>query len=136
MLFSSESLDRAVGQAQRRVADAQAHILKIAGLLEELHPSSVYLASSNVCQVLQRIAREHPQEWVDFVIAYLTEQGYGKAHGLAGYQGVIQFYEMRQALELELMPQLGWHHWIMGNSDWDACEKLCVYFEQLSAQVG
>lgn len=122
--FLQNPLTVLLGKHNKDVADVQAHILAVAELLEALNPLLVYLVSHDVPQVMERIARERPREWVDFVTAYLTGQGYGKAHGLAGYDGVIQFYEMRQALELELIPQLGWRCWVIDNSDRDGCEML------------
>jgi hypothetical protein len=41
------------------------------------------------------IRRKRPQGWADFVTWYLPEQEYGSAHGLSGYDGVIEFYARR-----------------------------------------
>lgn len=82
------------------------HVLALAGSTQPLQPRMIYLAPQNPRATLEGIRRERPQEWADYVTGYLTGQDYGKAHGLDGFEGVIQFYEMRQALELEFLSDL------------------------------
>ena len=72
-------------------------------MVKELQPKIVYLEQMDVRATLENIRRECPQEWVDFVTWYLTEQEYGQVHRLSGYDGVIDFYTIRQAYELELL---------------------------------
>ncbi len=79
------------------------HIGALTEAAVELQPKLIYLAQMDVRATLENIRHERPQEWADFVIWYLTEQEYGKTHGLSGYDGVIDFYTMRQAYELELL---------------------------------
>jgi hypothetical protein len=67
---------------------------------------------------LTKIARERPSAWLDFVIAYHTQQGHGKAMGWHGFDGLVQFYEMRQATELSLLPQLPFPSLLVQHTTW------------------
>ncbi len=96
------------------------HIMGLADIIQPLQPRLIYLAPQNPRATLEEIRRERPQEWADYVSAYLTGQDYGKAHRLDGFEGVIQFYEMRQALELEFLPELPMPSLVMTDApDWD-----------------
>lgn len=109
---------------------AQAHVMKIARIIEPLAPLAIYLRPREVRAALQRIRAERPREWADFVTWYLTGQAFGKAHHLEGYEGVIRFYEMRQSLELELLrvvptPSLVVEH---TGIEWDHCYSEIMAF--------
>ena len=74
--------------------------------MSPLAPKLVYLARQDVAATLEAVRRERPPEWADFVTWYLTGQDYGKAHSLSGFDGVIAFYAMRQAVELDVLQAL------------------------------
>jgi hypothetical protein len=82
------------------------HIWALAEIVRPLQPRLIYLVQTDVRATLERARYQRPQEWVDGVTWYLTEQEYGKAIGLSGYEGVIDFYATRQALELEILQTL------------------------------
>lgn len=84
----------------------QKHILALAEITAPLSPRLVYLQQGDVRATLENIRRQRPREWSDFVTWYLTAQEYGQRHGLSGYAGVIDFYTIRQALELEFIQDL------------------------------
>lgn len=79
---------------------------KIARIIEPLTPLVLYLKPRDVRAALLHAREQRSREWADFVTWYLTGQAYGEAHHLEGYEGVIQFYEMRQALEVQLLHEL------------------------------
>lgn len=85
---------------------AASHLQTIAAMLRPLQPALIYLRQQDVRAALKHIAQERPQAWKDFLISYFTGQGWGKASGLSGFEGVIAFYEMRQQVELDLLYQL------------------------------
>ena len=85
---------------------ARRQILEISQKIEPLAPLVIYLRPRNVRATLEHVREERPKEWADFVTGYLTEQAYGKAHRIQGYEGVIRFYEMRQKLEEEILPTM------------------------------
>jgi hypothetical protein len=66
----------------------------------------IYLDPPSVRVTLEKIAAERPREWLDFVIAYIAGQTWGKARGLGGFDGMVRFYETRRDLEKTLFPSL------------------------------
>jgi hypothetical protein len=82
------------------------HLLALAESIQPLQPRIIYLAPQNPRAALENIRKERSQEWADYVTWYLTGQDYGKKHGLSGFEGVIHFYIIRQALELAILPAL------------------------------
>lgn len=109
---------------------ARQQIEKITEIIRELNPLIIYLHPRDVNVALQQVRAERPKEWVDFVIWYLTGQEYGKAHHLSGYEGVTQFYEMRQKLEVEILRSLTIRHIVIEHSgnEWDRCNEEIVNF--------
>ncbi len=97
------------------------HIEMLAEIVRPLTPKLIYLARRDVAATLETVRRERPQAWADHVIRYLTEQAYGEAHNLSGFDGVIEFYARRQAFELELLPSLPFSSAVIGDEgDWAA----------------
>jgi hypothetical protein len=84
----------------------QEYIEVLADIIRPLAPRLIYLEQTNIPATLESIRRQRPAEWADFVIGYLTGQAYGAQHGLHGFAGVIDFYTIRQALELDLIQTL------------------------------
>ena len=117
----------------RHDADPQAarkHIARIATIIQPLHPLAICLSPSDARAALDRVRAERPAEWADFVTWYLTGQAYGQTHPIAGWEGVIQFYEMRQRLEVELLaglplPSLVIEH---AGQEWERCNAEIVRF--------
>jgi hypothetical protein len=117
----------------RHDADPQAareHIAQIAALIQPLHPLAIYLSPFDARAALDRVRAERPAEWADFVTWYLTEQAYGQTHPVTGWEGVIQFYVMRQKLEVELLaglplPSLVIEH---AGQEWERCNMAIVQF--------
>lgn len=109
---------------------ARAQVREIAKIIEPLTPLVVYLRPNDVRAALQHVRAERPREWADFVTWYLTGQVYGKAHRLQGYEGVIHFYEMRQALELDLLSNLSLQSLVIehNGSEWDRCRDEIASF--------
>jgi hypothetical protein len=101
------------------------HIMKITEIIRSLNPLVIYLSPRNARNALEHVRLERSKEWVDFVIWYLTEQAYGKAHRLNGYEGVIQFYEMRQKLELEILKNLPIRSLVIehAGNEWERCDQ-------------
>ncbi|KAE8561814.1 MULTISPECIES: hypothetical protein [Paenibacillus] len=95
------------------------HVLQIAEQIQDLNPILFYLKQPSVRGTIERVKTMRPQEWLDFVIWYHTEQDYGKNKGLHGYDGYIQFLEHRRELELHIIEQLPFQTFIMDNSDYD-----------------
>jgi hypothetical protein len=117
----------------RHDADAQAareHIASIAAIIQPLHPLVVYLSPQDARAVLDRVRAERPAEWADFVTWYLTGQAYGQAHPVAGWEGVVQFYAMRQRLEVELLAELPLPSLVIEHAgrEWERCNAEIARF--------
>ena len=90
----------------RPPAEVEAHIGRLAATVAGLDPVLVYLDAGDPEAVLTAAAAERPPEWIDFVTRYHTDQGYGRARGLQGFSGLVEFMRMRRDFELELLPRL------------------------------
>ena len=117
----------------RHDADPQAarqHIERLTNVIRELNPIVIYLHPRDVTAALQHVRVERPKEWEDFVTWYLTEEEYGKTHDLKGYDGVIQFYEMRQKLEVGILHDLPIQQLVIEHSgdEWERCYEEIVNF--------
>jgi hypothetical protein len=82
------------------------HVRSPAETVLDQNPALVYLDPGDPEEVLRRAAAERPAAWVDFVVAYHTEQGYGRANGLRGFDGYVEFMRHRRDLELALIADL------------------------------
>ena len=109
---------------------ASQHIERLTDIIRELNPVVIYLQQQDVRAALLHVHAERPKEWADFVIWYLTGQEYGKAHNLSGYEGVIQFYEMRQKLEVEMLRNLPIQQLVVEHSgkEWERCNEEIIGF--------
>jgi hypothetical protein len=87
-------------------AVVEGHIGDLAGAVAEMDPLLVYLDAGDPEPVLRAAAAERPASWLDFVIQYHTEQGYGRAHGLRGFEGLVEFMRARRELELRMLQRV------------------------------
>jgi hypothetical protein len=110
----------------------QKHILALAEITAPLQPRLIYLEQDDVRATLENICRQRPKEWADFVTQYLTGQEYGAQHGLHEFDGVIDFYTIRQALELEFIQTLPIPSLVVSDgADWDARYKYLETFLEI-----
>ncbi len=121
--FLQNPLTMLIGRNNAGAQQASSFILEIAAAIQALNPLLIYLLPPSASQALQHVAAERPPEWLDFVIHYHTEQGYGLAHGLSGAVGLVKFYEMRQALEMSLLPRLPMHTCLVEHVDWERTHR-------------
>jgi hypothetical protein len=105
-------------------------IAKIAEIVRSLNPLLIYLSPRDARAALEHVRAERPQEWAEFVTLYVTGQAYGKAHHLVGYEGVIQFYETRQRLELDILKNVPMKSLVIEHSgaEWERCDKDLAIF--------
>ena len=83
-----------------------------------LEPVLLYLDPGPVRRTLRHVAKTRPAEWLDFVIAYHTQQGTGRERGWQGFEGLVRFYKMRRAIELDLLPRLPRPHTRVPHTHW------------------
>jgi hypothetical protein len=85
----------------------ESHVRELADSVDALNPAVVYLDPGDPAAALQRAAAERPAEWLESVITYHCAQGYGRARGLTGFDGYLQFMRHRREVELAILPRLG-----------------------------
>lgn len=90
----------------RPVGELAAHVRALAEAAAPLDPLLVHLDAGDPAPVLAAAAAQRPPEWLDFVIDYHVGQGYGLAHGLDGFDGLVEFMRHRREVELDLLPSL------------------------------
>jgi hypothetical protein len=118
--FLQNPLTMMLGRYDEPVEEGQAFVLELAAAIQVLQPRWFYLEISDVRTSLEQIAQSRPPEWLDFVTAYHTQQGHGKAQGWQGFNGLVSFYEMRKAIELSLLPQLPFPGLLVQHTNWQA----------------
>jgi hypothetical protein len=126
--FLQNPLTMLLGRHAEPVGAAQAFVLQLAQIVRPLQPALIYLDAGRVRPTLKRVAKTRPPEWLEFVIGYHTQQGHGQAHGWKGFDGLVKFYEMRQAIEVDLLPRLPWPHTRVPHSDWAADQQQVTAF--------
>jgi hypothetical protein len=117
--FLQNPLTMYLGRNAESIVASQDFILEIAEIIRHLDPCLVYLNPGDVETTLSRVAKTRPPAWLDFVIAYHTQQGHGKVQGWQGFEGLVKFYEMRQRVELGLLAQLPFPLLKVQHTDWD-----------------
>ena len=85
---------------------AAAHVLAVARVLQPLRPQLVYLDPPSVPACLHNAAARRPPESAEFVADYTSGQEWGRSRGLSGRSGMLQFYQERRGLEIDLLPAL------------------------------
>ncbi|MEI2665402.1 hypothetical protein [Rossellomorea sp. LJF3] len=95
------------------------HLKKISSLIAPLNPLLIYFYQENLDQSFRHVYEERSQEWREFFTDYHVNQGYGKENGLKGYQGLVEFLEMRRDLELRILEGLSVRHMLIENGDRD-----------------
>lgn len=116
---------------------ARQHIANIAAIIQPLQTLVIYLAPRNVRATLDRVRAERPNQWAAFVIWYLTGQAYGQNRLVAGWEGVVQFYQMRQRLEVELLAELPLRSLVIEHAgqEWAHCNaEISRFVRNLRAQ--
>lgn len=109
------------------------HVGDILSAIRPLNPMIVYLETRHVAERVAETARERAPEWLRGVVDYHTSQGYGKAHGLTGFEGYSACLAARQRIELEILRSLDVRQIVLTDpfADWDA--TLTELFARLSA---
>ncbi|KPL60699.1 hypothetical protein [Rossellomorea vietnamensis] len=107
------------------------YLKKIGSLISPLNPLLIYFYQDDVEQSFHHVYEERSQEWREFFTDYHVNQGYGKANGLKGYQGIVEYLEMRRNLEMKILEELPVRHMLIenGDKDWD------TYYEKMKEAI-
>jgi len=88
-------------------------------IIEPLHPKLIYFYQEDVNTTIHRVIEERPNEWLQHFIWYFTQQGYGKAMGHQGLDGLCEVLQVRKQYEINIIHQLTLQKLIINNSDHD-----------------
>lgn len=103
------------------------YISEINNIISPLKPVVIYLKCTDIESRIEKKAPERKRGWLKGAIEYHTSQGYGKRHGLSGFNGFIACLEERQRIELEIMDELNIDKLILSDpfDNWEAAyEKI------------
>lgn len=107
--------------------ESLAYISDICAEIAPLDPCVIYLKSGNIARNIRAALPERGEEWLNSVIDYHCNGGYGKSHGLSGFDGYIAALEERQRRELDILGRLPVKRLILEDpqKDWSgAYEKI------------
>lgn len=112
-------------------AESAAHIRQIAEIIAPMEPTVIYLHTQDIAAQIRRTALERPG-WMDAVIPYHVEGGYGKSVGAQGFDGYIACLTERQRREERILHDLPVHVLVLDNpcANWAAARddlalRLC-----------
>lgn len=91
-----------------------AHIRQIAEIIRPLAPLVIYLHNDDVARSVQQSAGERPG-WLEAVIGYHVDGGYGRSVGAAGFDGYIACLAERQRREERILEALPLRHLTLVN---------------------
>lgn len=82
------------------------YIKEISDIIRPLEPVVIYLKSTDAAGQIRAALPERGEEWLSAVTDYHCNGGYGRAHGLSGFEGYISALEERQRRELSFLKEL------------------------------
>ena len=87
-----------------------------------ISPVLVYLSQSDVGETISRVAKERVFEnetWIDGFVHYIENTPYGKLHNVEGLNGIVQFLQKRQSVEMEIIKTLPIQTFVFENYNYD-----------------
>ncbi len=82
------------------------YINELCRIAAPLEPLIIYLKNNDEAESVKNAVKERGDEWLNAVVDYHCNGGYGKANGLSGFDGYIKALEERQRRELEILAKL------------------------------
>ena len=105
---------------------SRAYISEIAEIIKPLRPVIVYIDRPDIKAAVDGVLDERGNDWLNAVIGYHTEQGYGKRCGLSGYDGYIECLAERRRRELAILRSLGIEYFTV-SEDLTTAEFMDLY---------
>lgn len=95
------------------------YITKIQEIIRPLNPTVIYLKTDDIADSVRETAKERPG-WLDAVIDYHVNSGYGRSINAQGFDGYLLCLEERQRRELYILDKLSVRKLIVHNArlDW------------------
>lgn len=106
-------------------AESCAYICEIAEIIRPMNPLILYLRQEDLKTAVDGVLQERGDGWLNAVIGYHVDQGYGKRLGLCGYAGYLACLEERQSRELRILEETGLDHRIL-NARPSEAELACA----------
>lgn len=94
-------------------AESSAYIREIAEIIRPMNPLILYLRQKDVKTAVDGVLQERGDGWLNAVIGYHVDQGYGKRLDLSGYAGYLACLQERQRRELRILERTGLDHRIL-----------------------
>ncbi|WP_341357596.1 hypothetical protein [Rossellomorea sp. y25] len=102
------------------------HLSKIGSLINPLNPLLVYLYQDDIRKSFKQVFEERDPGWRDFFTDYHMKNGYGKDKHLTGFNGLVEYLEMRRDEELRLIDSMDMRKLLIKNDekDWEEYNGL------------
>ncbi|WP_155985458.1 hypothetical protein [Paenibacillus maysiensis] len=81
-------------------------IKRLEKIIQPLNPKIIYFYQDEIRSTIDRVIQERTDDWLSHIIWYYTEQGYGKAKGYQGLDGLCKVLKERKEYELDIINQL------------------------------
>ncbi|OZB96182.1 hypothetical protein [Paenibacillus sp. XY044] len=88
-------------------------------IIQPLNPKIIYFYQDDIRSTINRVIQERSDDWLCHITWYFTEQGYGKANGYHGVDGLCEVLKERKKYELAIMDQLKIAKLTMNNTEFD-----------------
>jgi hypothetical protein len=104
--------------------DIEKYMLALIDTVKNLNPIIFYLNQPNVSEHIRVIADKRvnangEKDWLEKVILYTENSPYGKMNNLKGFNGVVQCFEIRKQIELNLIKKLPITTYMIDNQNYN-----------------
>lgn len=126
--YLQNHINELLGYYEKDVEFIIDYMINLIKTVENLNPKLIYLTQPSVHETIDRVAKERVstdkakwEDWIDLVIRYIENCPYGKNHDLKGFEGTIEFFDIRKKIELDVIDKLSIDKAIIHNDDynWD-----------------
>ncbi len=127
-----QSSVRLLLQSDLPSARIREYALRVAAIIDPLHPVFIYMPSADVAAALQEICEYRKKTWEQYFIQIIDSSRYAKARKLRGFDGVVAFFEEYQRLTNNLYAELTMRKMMCENAkrQWPEFRRqLCRFFD-------
>ncbi len=100
------------------------YLIRLIDTVKALNPVVIYLNQPDAKETIRRVSEARVNEqgepvWRDRVIEYIENTPFAQAHGLKGFDGMLQYFEKRKTLELAILHELPVKTILLDNIDYN-----------------
>ncbi|WP_145946779.1 hypothetical protein [Paenibacillus sp. Y412MC10] len=103
-------------QSQQVIND---FLKRLETIIQPLHPKIIYFYQDDIRSTISRVTQERSEDWLRHITWYFTEQGFGKANGYHGVDGLCEVLKVRKEYELDIMDHLKIDKLTINNTEFD-----------------